>query len=135
MTPDIVTVTAGPDRRLPPSSSSTLGGRCSTAKTPSHARARRGLPSSSTCRTMVAMAACNLPWLLLLGWLASIAWFLCDDAFISFRYARNLTEGVVGHVEPRFSGRVSTGLNDEERGVVISWPDHDAGADGCAAAD
>ena len=23
----------------------------------------------------------------------SVAWFLCDDAFISFRYARNLLEG------------------------------------------
>ena len=34
-----------------------------------------------------------LPWLLLLGWLTSVTWFLCDDAFISFRYARNLVEG------------------------------------------
>ena len=30
---------------------------------------------------------------MLLGWLASIAWFLTDDAFISFRYVRNLLEG------------------------------------------
>ena len=34
-----------------------------------------------------------LPWLALLGWLSAVAWFLCDDAFISFRYARNLLEG------------------------------------------
>ena len=34
-----------------------------------------------------------LPWLVLLGWLAAVAWFLCDDAFISFRYVRNLLEG------------------------------------------
>ncbi len=35
----------------------------------------------------------HMPWLALLGWLAAVAWFLCDDAFISFRYARNLLEG------------------------------------------
>ena len=34
-----------------------------------------------------------VPWLVLLGWLASVAWFITDDAFISFRYARNLLEG------------------------------------------
>ena len=34
-----------------------------------------------------------LPWLVLLGYLTNEAWFLCDDAFISFRYARNLLEG------------------------------------------
>ena len=34
-----------------------------------------------------------LPWLALLCWLSSIAWFLCDDAFNSFRYTRNLLEG------------------------------------------
>ena len=34
-----------------------------------------------------------LPWLALLVWLSSVAWFLTDDAFISFRYARNLLEG------------------------------------------
>ena len=34
-----------------------------------------------------------LPWLALLGWLSSVTWFLCDDAFISFRYVRNLLEG------------------------------------------
>ena len=34
-----------------------------------------------------------IPWLVLLGWLASFTWFLTDDAFISFRYVRNLLEG------------------------------------------
>ena len=34
-----------------------------------------------------------LPWLVLLGYLTHVAWFLCDDAFISFRYVRNLVEG------------------------------------------
>ena len=34
-----------------------------------------------------------LPWLILLGWMAALSWGLLDDAFISFRYARNLLEG------------------------------------------
>ncbi len=34
-----------------------------------------------------------LPWLVLLGWFSKVAWFLCDDAFISFRYVRNLLAG------------------------------------------
>ncbi|MCY3930946.1 MAG: hypothetical protein OXH70_04460 [Acidobacteria bacterium] len=34
-----------------------------------------------------------MPWLVVLARLASAAWFLCDDAFISFRYARNLVGG------------------------------------------
>ena len=34
-----------------------------------------------------------MPWLALLAWLTSVAWFLTDDAFISFRYVRNLLEG------------------------------------------
>ena len=34
-----------------------------------------------------------LPWFVLLGWMAEASWFLTDDAFISFRYARNLLEG------------------------------------------
>ena len=29
----------------------------------------------------------------LLAWLVSLSWWLTDDAFISFRYARNLLEG------------------------------------------
>ena len=41
----------------------------------------------------LALLAGNLPWLVALAWLASAAWFLCDEAFISFRYARNLVEG------------------------------------------
>ena len=41
----------------------------------------------------LALFCGNLPWLVVLAWLASAAWFLCDDAFISFRYARNLVEG------------------------------------------
>ena len=35
----------------------------------------------------------HLPWLALLGWFSSVAWFLTDDAFISFRYVRNLLDG------------------------------------------
>ena len=35
----------------------------------------------------------HLAWLALLGWFSSVAWFLTDDAFISFRYVRNLLEG------------------------------------------
>ena len=50
-------------------------------------RAARGLIRPA------GVALSFLPWLALLGWLSSIAWFLCDDAFISFRYARNLLEG------------------------------------------
>ena len=34
-----------------------------------------------------------LPWLLLLVWMSGLSWWLTDDAFISFRYARNLLEG------------------------------------------
>ncbi len=41
----------------------------------------------------LALLGGNLLWLVLLAWLASAAWFLCDDAFISFRYVRNLVEG------------------------------------------
>ena len=35
----------------------------------------------------------HLPWLAVLGWFSSVAWFLTDDAFISFRYVRNLLDG------------------------------------------
>ena len=41
----------------------------------------------------VVVALSFVPWLVLLGYLASVAWFITDDAFISFRYARNLLEG------------------------------------------
>ena len=34
-----------------------------------------------------------LPWLVLLGWMADASWFLVEDAFISFRYVRNLLDG------------------------------------------
>ena len=34
-----------------------------------------------------------LPWLVLLGWMADYSWFLTGDAFISFRYVRNLLSG------------------------------------------
>ena len=44
-------------------------------------------------RLPAGFVLCCLPWLVLLGWLTSLAWFLCDDAFISFRYVRNLLEG------------------------------------------
>ena len=32
-------------------------------------------------------------WLFVLAFLTHASWFLCDDAFISFRYVRNLVEG------------------------------------------
>ena len=42
---------------------------------------------------ILALLLVTAPWGGLLAWLAHVAWFLCDDAFISFRYARNLLEG------------------------------------------
>ncbi len=44
-------------------------------------------------RQILAFLLVTAPWGGLLAWLAHVAWFLCDDAFISFRYARNLLEG------------------------------------------
>ncbi|MDE0004189.1 MAG: hypothetical protein OXQ29_15985, partial [Rhodospirillaceae bacterium] len=41
----------------------------------------------------LSFIACCLPWFFLLAWLTEVSWFLCDDAFISFRYVRNLLEG------------------------------------------
>ena len=41
----------------------------------------------------VGTALLFLPWLVLLGWMAEVSWFLLDDAFFSFRYVRNLLEG------------------------------------------
>ena len=35
----------------------------------------------------------SVPWAGALVWLTGISWFLTDDAFISFRYVRNLLEG------------------------------------------
>ncbi len=49
--------------------------------------------SAGLQRSPVFLISLCLPWLVLLGWLAAVAWFLCDDAFISFRYVRNLLEG------------------------------------------
>ena len=44
-------------------------------------------------RSKVLIFVVFLPWLGLLGWMAEASWFLTDDAFISFRYVRNLLEG------------------------------------------
>ena len=41
----------------------------------------------------IALGAAHLPWLALLAWMTSVSWFLTDDAFISFRYVRNLLNG------------------------------------------
>ncbi len=46
-----------------------------------------------TRRTPWWLVSAYLPWLLLLGWLSAVTWFLCDDAYIGFRYVRNLVEG------------------------------------------
>ena len=43
--------------------------------------------------TFVARAGAHLPWFFLLGWMVALSWWLTDDAFISFRYARNLLDG------------------------------------------
>ena len=60
-------------------------------------RSRRGVPQAAAGRPdprrNLALALACLPWLALLGWQAAAAWFLTDDAFISFRYVRNLLEG------------------------------------------
>ena len=54
----------------------------------------------------IALGAAHLPWLILLAWLTSVSWFLTDDAFISFRYARNLLNGhgLVFNVGERVEG-------------------------------
>ena len=44
-------------------------------------------------RKFAWIAALSAPWLALLAYLAYISRFFLDDAFISFRYARNLLEG------------------------------------------
>ena len=53
----------------------------------------KGPMSSGQPKASLGLTLACLPWLVLLGWLSSVAWFLCDDAFISFRYVRNLLEG------------------------------------------
>ena len=54
----------------------------------------------------IAIGAAHLPWLVLLAWLTSVSWFLTDDAFISFRYVRNLLNGhgLVFNVGERVEG-------------------------------
>ena len=54
----------------------------------------------------IALGAAHLPWLILLAWLTSLSWFLTDDAFISFRYVRNLLNGhgLVFNVGERVEG-------------------------------
>ena len=54
----------------------------------------------------LAVSLAYLPWLGLLGPLAAVSWFLTDDAFISFRYVRNLLEGhgLVFNPGERFEG-------------------------------
>ena len=44
-------------------------------------------------RLPVIFILCSVPWVGMLVWLAGLSWFLTDDAFISFRYVRNLLEG------------------------------------------
>ena len=54
----------------------------------------------------IALGAAHLPWLALLAWMTSVSWFLTDDAFISFRYVRNLLNGhgLVFNVGERVEG-------------------------------
>ena len=54
----------------------------------------------------IALGVAHLPWLALLAWLTSVSWFLTDDAFISFRYVRNLLNGhgLVFNVGERVEG-------------------------------
>ena len=51
------------------------------------------MPGKDSVRKFGYLAALSTPWLALLGYLAYISRFLTYDAFISFRYARNLLEG------------------------------------------
>ena len=44
-------------------------------------------------RAPILLVLACAPWFVMLGWLAGISWFLTEDAFISFRYVRNLLEG------------------------------------------
>ena len=54
----------------------------------------------------IALGAAHLPWLVLLAWLTGLSWFLTEDAFISFRYVRNLLNGhgLVFNVGERVEG-------------------------------
>ncbi len=53
----------------------------------------KGPTSSGQLKASLGLILTCLPWLALLAYLASVSWFLTDDAFISFRYVRNLLEG------------------------------------------
>ncbi len=53
----------------------------------------KGRMSSEPLKAFLGLILVCLPWLALLVFLASVSWFLTDDAFISFRYVRNLLEG------------------------------------------
>ncbi len=64
------------------------GGVLSLPRASETSDSRCSSPASS-----LALALACLPWLALLVWLTWTAWFMADDAFISFRYARNLLEG------------------------------------------
>ena len=62
---------------------------------------------SALRRTPIPLILACAPWLVMLGWLAAVSWFMAtDDAFISFRYARNLLEGhgLVFNVGERVEG-------------------------------
>ena len=58
-----------------------------------HTRKAPGLPGKDSVRRFGYLTAISAPWFALLGYLAYISRFLTDDAFISFRYIRNLLEG------------------------------------------
>lgn len=60
---------------------------------PMQAHTQSALPPAPPTPGQLWLLLGGLPWLLLLGWLTSVTWFLCDDAFIGFRYVRNLVEG------------------------------------------
>ena len=53
----------------------------------------RAAGAQGRARQILALLLVAAPWGALLAWLSHVAWFLCEDAFISFRYARNLLEG------------------------------------------
>ena len=56
-------------------------------------RIRPGMMRTASMLRRVGYAVPYLPWLAMLVWLAGGSWHLNEDAFISFRYARNLLEG------------------------------------------
>lgn len=78
-----------------------------TSDTGSDTSVRRwGRIRSSLRPGSIALGLAYLPWLMLLAWLTSVSWFLTDDAFISFRYVRNLLNGhgLVFNVGERVEG-------------------------------